>query len=220
VREAERAVAAGAKMPGADEAAERYFLLADISGYTAFLNGVERAHGVDLSGGMPAGYEILGSLLDAIVDGLRPRWEIAEIEGDAVFAIGQPEILGGNGFSILEQLRATYGAFRDARERAKGSSDHICTACPVVGNLDLKMILHRGMAVRVKTATHLGLHGPAVNVAHRLLKNTVTSRIGIRPYLLVTEAAAASFGLAAEGLAHREEYPDVGVVEARIIALA
>jgi len=35
---------------GKERAGGHYFLLADISGYTGFLNGVERAHLVDLSG--------------------------------------------------------------------------------------------------------------------------------------------------------------------------
>jgi len=42
---------------GADAAAgERYLLLADISGYTGFMAGVEHAHGVDFSAGIPAAY--------------------------------------------------------------------------------------------------------------------------------------------------------------------
>jgi hypothetical protein len=35
-------------------AGERYLLLADISGYTSFMTGVEVAHGVDFSAGIPA----------------------------------------------------------------------------------------------------------------------------------------------------------------------
>lgn len=205
---------------GTDAAEQLYFLLADISGYTSFLNGVEVAHGVDLSGGMPAGYEILGSLLDAIVHGLEPAFEISEIEGDAVFAASPAGRLDGNGPQVVDQLRATYRSFRDARELAKRSSDHVCTACPVVGRLDLKMILHRGGAVRVRAGAHVGLHGPAVNVAHRLLKNTVTSRVGVRPYLLITHAALAGLGLNNQGVAHREEYPDVGAVAAEVLELA
>ena len=35
-------------------AGERYLLLADISGYTGFMSGVEQEPGVDVSGGIPA----------------------------------------------------------------------------------------------------------------------------------------------------------------------
>jgi hypothetical protein len=67
-------------------AGERYLLLADISGYTSFLNGVEGAHGVDFSDGLPAGYEVLGALLGVVIDGLQPWFEIAKMYGVAVFA--------------------------------------------------------------------------------------------------------------------------------------
>ena len=58
-------------------AGQRYLLLADISGYTTFLNGVERAHGIDFSDGLPAGYEVLGALREAVVDGAQPAIAIA-----------------------------------------------------------------------------------------------------------------------------------------------
>jgi hypothetical protein len=58
-----------------------------------------------------------------------------------------------------------------------------------------------------------------VNTVHRLLKNTVRDRIGSRPYLLLTEAAAAKLGLADRGLVHHEQYPDVGSVDVRILDL-
>ena len=63
------------------------------------------------------------------------------------------------------------------------------------------------------------LLGPAVNVEHRLLKNTIRERIGFRPYLFVTDAAATGLGLSEVGIAHREEYPDVGQVPGRILEL-
>jgi len=82
----------------------RYLLLADISGYTGFLNGVEREHGVDFSGGIPAGYRILGALLDAVVEGVQPTFAIVKLEGDAVFAVAPAEALDGRGEEVLERL--------------------------------------------------------------------------------------------------------------------
>ena len=201
-------------------ATQRYLLLADISGYTSFLNGVERAHVVDLSGEMPAGYEILGELLDTVIDSVRPVFDIEKIEGDAVFAAAAADALDGRGTALLDLLQETYDAFRSVRERAKSATDHVCTACPVVGSLELKYILHRGTAVRLRTGRHADLHSPAVNVVHRLLKNAVHGRIGFRPYALVTEPAVAGLGLAGRGLRHQETYPDVGVIGGEIFELA
>ncbi len=201
-------------------AGQRYLLLADISGYTSFLSGVEHAHGVDFSGGIPAGYGILGALLDAVVEGVQPAFGIAKLEGDAVFAVAPADTLDGRGESVLGRLRAVYRAFQAVREKATGTSDHICTACPVVSTLDLKMVLHRGQAVRQTVGSHTELLGPAVNVAHRLLKNNVQASLGYRPYLFLTDAAANGLGLSQVGLEHREEYPDVGPVHGRVVELS
>ncbi|MEW5992147.1 MAG: DUF2652 domain-containing protein [Chloroflexota bacterium] len=198
-------------------AGQRYLLLADISGYTAFLNGVEQAHGVDFSSGIPAGYEVLGALLDAVVDGVQPDFDIAKLEGDAVFAVAPAEGLDGQGDAVLDRLGAVYRAFYAAREHGKSASDHICAACPVVGRLDLKMVLHRGQAVRQTIGSNPELLGPAVNVAHRLLKNSIQSRLGYRAYLFVTDAAAAGLGLTGTGVEHLEDYPDAGLVQGRVI---
>jgi hypothetical protein len=114
-----------------------------------------------------------------------------------------------------------YGAFAAVRaERKESATDHICTGCPVVGTLDLKMVLHRGPAVRQNVGTSTELLGPAVNVAHRLLKNSISSRLGQHPYLFVTDAAAAGLGLTGVGVEHIEDYPDVGHVPGRVIDLA
>ena len=200
-------------------AGPRYLLLADISGYTAFLNGVERSHGVDFSAGLPAGYEVLGALLGAVIEGVQPTFEIAKLEGDAVFAVAPAEALDLEGQAVLDRLRAVYRAFASVREERKAASDHICTACPVVGSLDLKMVLHRGPAVRQSVGSNAELLGPAVNVAHRLLKNTIQSRLGYHPYLFMTDAAATGLGLADIGVEHVEDYVDVGQVHGRVVEL-
>ena len=206
--------------PGADApAGERYLLLADISGYTGFMTGVEEAHGVDFSAGIPVAYSVLGALLDAVIEGLDPDFAVVKLEGDAVFAAAAAAGLDGQGDRVLAKLGAMYRAFTDGRTRALPASDHLCTACPAVANLDLKVVLHRGHAVRQTVGSGSDLLGPAVTVAHRLLKNTVRERIGFRPYLFLTDPAATALGLSRVGLAHREEYPGGGRIEGRIVEL-
>jgi hypothetical protein len=206
--------------PDADPSAgERYLLLADITGYTGFMAGVEIEHGVDFSAGIPAAYSILGALLDSVVEGVKPDFDLVKLEGDAVFAVAPAARLAGGGERVLERLGAMYGSFVDSRTDAIPSNDHVCIACPNVAHLDLKVILHRGHTVRQTVGASSDLLGPAVNLAHRLLKNTVRERIGSRPYLFVTGAAAAGLGLAQIGLAHHEDYPDAGPVDGRVVGL-
>jgi len=200
-------------------AGERYLLLADISGYTGFMVSVEREHGVDFSSGIPAAYAVLGDLLGAVSKGVEPDFAVLKLEGDAVFAAAPAPALDGRGDHVLETLRALYRAFTEGRTRAIPASDHICTACPAVAHLDLKMVLHRGHTVRQTVGSGSDLRGPAVTMAHRLLKNTIRERIGFRPYLFLTDAAATALGLSQAGLEHYEEYPEAGRIGGRIVEL-
>ena len=201
-------------------AGDRYLLLADISGYTSFMASVEDAHGVDFSNGIPAAYAVLGGLLDGVIAGVDPDFDLVKLEGDAVFACAPAARLDGRGDLVLERLRAMYREFIANRTRAIPASDHVCSACPNVAYLDLKVVLHRGLAVRQTVGGGSDMLGPAVTVAHRLLKNRIRERIGYRPYLFVTDAAATGLGLAGIGLAHREEYPEAAAVEGLILELA
>ena len=203
----------------ASTAGDRYLLLADISGYSAFMTSVEQAHGVDFSHGIPAGFAVLGELLDTVIEGVQPAFAVAKLEGDAVFAVAPAAALDARGEELLGRLQALYQAFHARREKARAARDHVCTACPVVGSLDLKMVLHRGQVVRQSIGTRTELLGPAVNVAHRLLKNSIQARLGYRPYLFLTDAAASGLDLAEPGVEHREDYADVGPVHGRVVAL-
>lgn len=213
-------VARSADQTGTDGGAgPRYLLLADISGYTGFMTGVEQEHGVDFSAGVPAAYSILGALLDSVIRGIEPDFTLVKLEGDAVFAAAPAARLDGQGDRVLDDLGTMYRAFVDSRTRAIPSSDHVCTACPAVAHLDLKVVVHRGPAVHQMVGAGSDLLGPAVTIAHRLLKNTIRSRIGARPYLFLTDAAATGLGLPDVGLDHSEAYPDAGEISGRIIEL-
>ena len=212
--------ARSANRTGADgQAGERYLLLADISGYTGFMAGVEQAHGVDFSAGIPVAYSVLADLLDTVIRGVEPDFSLVKLEGDAVFAAAPAARLDGHGDKVLDELGTMYRAFVDSRTRAIPSADHVCDACPAVAQLDLKVVVHRGPAVRQAVGAGSDLLGPAVTIAHRLLKNTIRTRIGARPYLFVTDAAVTALGLPDVGLAHTETYPDAGEIGGRIIEL-
>lgn len=200
-------------------AGAQYLLLADISGYTGFMSSVEDVHGVDFSEGIPAGYAVLGDLLNTVMAGIEPDFVVVKLEGDAVFAAATATTLDDHGDQVMANLAAMYQAFIEARTRAIPARDHVCTACPFVAHLDLKMVLHRGHAVRQTVGTGWDLFGPAVTIAHRLLKNTVRERIGPRPYLFMTDAASSALG-SDIGTPHVEDYPDTERIHGRIVELA
>src|SRR5262249_9556538 len=60
-----------------------FLVLADISGFTAFVTATELEHGA----------QVTGVLLETVMGQLSPPLEIQELEGDAVFALGPDRIL-------------------------------------------------------------------------------------------------------------------------------
>ena len=215
----EQAERSGSSTPPDAAAGDRYLLLADITGYTGFMTGVEQEHGVDFSAGIPAAYAVLGDLLAAVILGRDRVWACVTLDVDAVCAAAPGASLDGQGDRVLMKLRSMYGGFTESRTRAMPANDHVCVACPAVAHLDLKVVLHRGFSVRQSVGSGSDLLGPAVTVAHRLLKNNIRSRIGSRPYIFLTDSAATGLGLADAGLEHREEYPDAREVQGRVLEL-
>jgi len=198
-------------------------LLADISGYTAFLGTVAIAHPemVRPGGPIPPAYAVMSSLLDVVVDRIAPAFALAEIEGDAVFAyaLDVPKRIEGEE-QMLGIVRSAYDGFRERIDEAMVVHKHDCQACFLLPSLELKFVLHHGDFVIQPIAGQARLLGPTVIVAHRLLKNTVTEATGRRAYLLITDAAAVRLNLALDaGVAHVESYPDVGTVVGRVIGL-
>ncbi|HJT63544.1 MAG TPA: DUF2652 domain-containing protein [Candidatus Limnocylindria bacterium] len=207
--------------PPVTSAQEGYLLLADISGYTGFMEGVGDTHGVDFSEGIPPGFALIGALLDSVADGLASPFEVAKFEGDAVFAVAPVGELDGRGSEVLAMLRATYRRFLEARAAADPArAAHECTACSLVNGLDLKMALHEGPYISQVVQRQNELLGQAVNVVHRMLKSSVAAQVGNRHYLHVTDAAAVRLGLADAGLANVESYDDVGDVSGRVLDLS
>lgn len=186
-------------------------LLADVSGYSVFLESVTAAHPEMLQGEVPPAFPAMSSLLDVVVQSLAPHFELSEIEGDAVFAYAPMERLGGESTPV-ELIRSAYSAFRRRVVEVLAMHMHDCSACIVFPTLELKFVLHHGRFVVQEIAGRDRLLGPDVNLAHRLLKNGIEERTGWRAYLFLTEPAAAIWGAGLDSpLTHREEYPDVEV---------
>jgi hypothetical protein len=121
-------------------------LLADISGYTGFLQAVAGAHAADMASGtfVPKAYPLLMSLLDGIVERIAPPFAVSKVEGDAVFAFADEHELRLRGRSILECLSACYDAYRARLDEARELMFCNCDACLLVGGLHLKFVLHHG----------------------------------------------------------------------------
>lgn len=197
-------------------------LLADISGYTSFLETVSEAH-PDLATAtpVPPAYELMISLLNVVTDALQPDFRPIETEGDAVFAVADADAVTNRGEETLATIAGTYAAFHASAEEQRRMQGHDCSACILITSLELKFVAHAGSFVVQQLPTRLSVAGPSVNLVHRLLKNRVTDATGLRGYLLLTDAALELLGLdPAAGLSHSEAYPHAKPVSGRVLGLS
>jgi uncharacterized protein YndB with AHSA1/START domain len=180
-------------------------LIADITGYTVYLNQSELEHAQGT----------LSDLLGVLVEHTRPPLVISRLEGDAVFSYGlAANVTGGQTF--VETIEAAYVAFRTTVDLMVLNNTCRCNACANVSSLDLKFFVHFGEFALQTIGSHVQLVGSDVNLLHRLLKNTVTSATGIRAYVLCTDVADRELrigGATAGMVAHREPVADFGEVD-------
>ncbi len=203
------------------ESAEGPLLLADIGGYTAFLQAVAEAHRDDAfaDGAVPEAYRLMSSLLDGIVGQLVPPFTLSKLEGDAVFvfAAGAEMLRGG---AVLDTIRDCYTDFRLRLAQVGELWTCNCTACARATSLELKFVLHAGRYVLQQIAGGRELSGPDVVMAHRLLKNGAADLVGHGAYLLISEAAASQLSVSVAGaIPTTETYEHYPTISAFAFAL-
>jgi len=175
-------------------------VLADISGFTAFVTATELEHGPP----------IIAELLGEVMRQLSPPLEIQEVEGDAVFALGPDRALVPPAI-LLDVLDDAFVAFKNRQRELQADETCSCKACGNVSSLDLKIVAHHGRFLRQMVGGRGQVAGADVILAHRLVKNGVRRRA----YLLLTEAALRWVGLdptLAGLVAHNERYEHLGDV--------
>jgi len=207
---------------GQSEVGRGTILLADISGYTAFLQAVAKAHAADMASGafVPKAYPLLTSLLDGIVEGIAPPFVLAKLEGDAVFAFGPEGELSIRGQPVVDCLTACYRSYRARLDEARELMVCDCHACVSIRDLELKFVLHHGGYIVQSVAGQRELFGPDITISHLLLKNRVADVIGRSAYALVTDPAASYLALPLGGARTiTEEYEHYPPIRASVLNL-
>jgi uncharacterized protein DUF2652 len=196
-------------------------VLADISGYTSFLQTVAFVHRDDAfaDGRVPEAYEVLSGLLDGIVGRLVPPFTLSKLEGDAVFAYSDDSTSIPRGQEALDCLGKCYADFRHRVDNVYAISTCWCEACSGIDRLDLKFVLHAGSFVIQDIAGQRELVGPQVVLAHRLLKSRAADLVGHNGYVLVTDAAADALDIPSEDAVQLSETHDDEHVSAHVFAL-
>jgi hypothetical protein len=186
-----------------------YLLIADITGYTAFLRESELDHAKDS----------LRVLLDLLIEQTIPPQVISRLEGDAVISYA-PEGSFQDGQTLVEMIEGTYVEFRRALDLMVLNTSCTCLACRNISNLDLKFFVHYGRFALEPLPQYTELIGTDVNLIHRLTKNSVRKDIGYHAYVLYTQAALEHLGIPElfdELTPHTESYEHIGEVQVYLL---
>jgi len=158
------------------ESQSGYFFLADISGFTAYLVGVELEHAGD----------ILKELLEYVAGQIKPLFATFDYDTDSVFAwatesrIDRLETVHG-------LIDSTYIGFKNRLQAMSRRITCTCAACRNVSSLDLKFIVHHGEYIISGIHGNRTLMGVAPNfVRNRQWKEAVSNTTGWRGYVLIS----------------------------------
>ena len=185
-----------------------YLLIADISGYTAFLTSSEQDHA----------NPILHSLLTSLVEQVGDPLHFWRMDGDAVLAYStSQEFPSGEGFlTICENL---YNAFAVRQRDIIANTTCPCRACANVGDLDIKIMAHYGSFEEMKFGPMTDISGADVILVHRMAKTDVKAVTGIRSYALFSEAAVKAMDIDAALTPYSQEIEHFGDVSMKVYDL-
>ncbi len=177
------------------------FAIADISGYTRFVSGVELDHAQD----------IVADIMDTLVRALRPPFHLAKFEGDAAFVYALADKVDGS--LLQDSIEQAYFAFRKRLRNIREANSCECQACRRMRDLDVKFVVHHGEFIRQKMSGREELAGRDVILVHRLLKNDVGKTFDAHAYALYSDACVRAMRIDAKGqglLEHAEAIEHIG----------
>ena len=161
-----------------------FIVMADITGYTMYLNESELDHA----------QESVVAILDVIVGSTNAPLTLSRVVGDAVVSYAfDGKIL--NAQTLIEELEGIYVVFRRALEQMVLNTSCTCNACANLSALDLKFVVHHGDFAISEMAGNDELIGPSVNLVFRLAKNRISEVLGYSAYIAYTSHAVEALEL-------------------------
>ncbi len=161
-----------------------FIVMADITGYTVYLNESELDHA----------QESVVAILDVIVGSTDAPLTLSRVVGDAVLSYAfDGEIL--NAQTLIEELESIFVVFRRALGQMVLNTTCTCNACANLSALDLKFVVHHGDFAIREMAGNQELIGPDVNLVFRLAKNRIREVLGFSAYIAYTSQAVEALEL-------------------------
>lgn len=145
-------------------AGDSLIFIADITGFTEFVNNTEIEHG----------QHIISELLENIVDSNKLEMEVSEIEGDAVLFYRHESTPSVE--EIFKQAQESFIQFHTHLKQYENRRICHCGACSTASQLSLKFIIHKGKLGFTEVKNHKKPYGADLVLAHKLLKNNISAR--------------------------------------------
>lgn len=186
-----------------------YLLIADISGYTAYLTSSEQEHA----------NPILRSLLTALVEQINEPLHLWRMDGDAILAYSTAEEFpSGEAFlAICENL---YNAFTTLRRDIIANTTCPCQACANIDSLHLKIMAHHGCFEEMQVGPMKDISGADVILVHKMAKTDVKEVTGIKSYALFSQGAVDAMGIDAALTPFSQSFDHFGDVQMQVYDLA
>lgn len=165
------------RAPNEPMAESATILIPDISGFTEFTRATEIEHSA----------HIISELLALIVESNDTGFTLAEIEGDAVLFYRKGNPLDRK--TLLDQCLRIFRNFHQRLMVIERDTVCQCGACQTASGLTLKFIVHLGDIKEIKVAHFIKATGIDMIVAHRLLKNDISSNeyiFRLEPVMIAT----------------------------------
>lgn len=186
-------------------------ILADISGFTGYINATEIEHG----------QKNVARLLEAIIDSNELHLSVSEIEGDAVFFIKFAYAFSF--LEIMDQIKKMAIKFHQLLKELSLNKSCKCGACSILEKLKIKFIVHTGKISTIMIKDYCKLFGIDIIIAHRLLKNNLS----IDEYALFTNKIIQKFNKEIKTIFPKDnllldseiEYENIGRIKYHYMAL-
>lgn len=135
----------------------------DISGFTKFVNTTEIQHAK----------HIIEELLEILIDSNEINLELSEVEGDALLFFRRGK--APTAAELLAQVQKMYINFHAHLKKYATHRICSCGACCSANDLSIKFIAHFGEVADKQVKDRTKLFGKDVIVAHRLMKNSIST---------------------------------------------
>lgn len=135
----------------------------DISGFTEFVQITEVEHS----------QHVIAELLEILIDANAQEFQLAEVEGDALFFYKEGEILSLE--KLLVKVETMFTAFYSHLKLLEKNRICPCNACASAPSLNLKIIAHSGELQFITVQDNRKPFGLQVIEVHRLMKNSIDS---------------------------------------------